>query len=119
MVSISLIFFSKISSINSYTTSTSLTYNNSTVLVNNSVDEQIQITVPNTSSTYSGYTFNIKKISSVGNVKISCNDSATIDGFAEQFLENQYSALTIQTDGSAWYVINSHLVPDDIASIIS
>ena len=108
-----------ISSINSYSVNTSLSFENSTVLVNNSIDEQIQITVPSTGAIYAGHTFNIKKVSSVGNVKISCNDSATIDGFAEQFLENQYSALTIQTDGSAWYVISSHLVPDDIAGIIS
>lgn len=108
-----------ISSINSYSVSTLLTYANSTVLVNNIVDEQIQIIIPSTGIVHTGHTFNIKKISSLGSVKIICNDSTTIDGFIEQFLENKYSSLTIQTDGREWYVISSHLVPDDIAGIIA
>lgn len=108
-----------ISNINKISSTTLLTYDNTTVLINNTINEQIQITIPSTNSSFSGYTFNIKKISNVGTVKIICEDSATIDGFNEQFLLNQYSALTIQTDGEAWYVITSHLVPDDIAGILS
>jgi hypothetical protein len=106
-----------ISAIDTYTVSTSITYENSTVLINNLFNNQIDITIPSTSSTYAGYIFNIKKLSSTGTVKIRCNDDATIDGFAEQFLENKYSSLTIQTDGTSWYVISSHLVPDDLATI--
>lgn len=105
--------------LNKYATSTTLSYDDATVLINNTTDIQVELTIPDTSSLYSGRMFNIKKISSLGNVKITCNDGATIDGFAEQFLENQYSALTIQTDGSDWYVISSHLVPDDISGLLS
>jgi hypothetical protein len=106
------------SSINTYTNDTILTYDNSTVLINNTSNTQINITIPNTSSDFTGRMFNIKKISNVGNVRILCNDGATIDGFDEQFIINKYSGLTIQTDGINWYVISSHLVPDDIAAII-
>jgi hypothetical protein len=105
------------SSLNKYSESTLLSYNDSTVLVNNTVDEQINITIPTTSSIYNGRIFNIKKISNVGNVRIICNDSAQIDNYSEQFLENQYSGLTIQTDGEQWYIISSHIVPEDISSL--
>lgn len=104
--------------INTYTTDVNLTYDNSTVLINNSTAVQVNIVVPSTSGDYSGRIFNIKKISTLGNVRITCNDSATIDGFSEQFIENQNSAMTIQTDGSNWYVLYSHLVPDDIAGVL-
>jgi len=106
------------SAINSYSNNTILTYDNSTVLINNLTNAQINITIPNTSSDYIGRIFNLKKINTLGNVKIVCNDNTTIDGFQEQFLEHINSGITIQTDGIKWYVINSIIVPDDIRNIL-
>lgn len=75
-----------------------------TILCNKS-DGNITITLPAVSGC-SGRIYNIKKIdSSAYTVTIDGNSSETIDGALTQTLTTQYESITIQTDGSAWYII--------------
>lgn len=55
-----------ITPINTVTVSTNLTYTATTVLVNNNVNEDIILTVPDTGIERTGHIFNIKKISNTG-----------------------------------------------------
>lgn len=75
-----------------------------TILCNKS-DGNITITLPAVSGC-SGRIYNIKKIdSSAYTVTIDGNSSETIDGALTQTLTTQYESITIQCDGSAWYII--------------
>ena len=65
----------------------------------------ITITLPAVSGC-SGRIYHIKKIdSSAYTVTIDANSSETIDGALTQTLTTQYESITIQNNGSAWYII--------------
>lgn len=75
-----------------------------TILVN-ATGGNITITLPSASS-LQGSEFNIKKIdSSVNLVTVDGNGSETIDGSTTAIIETQYESITIQSDGSNWYII--------------
>ena len=75
-----------------------------TILCNKS-DCNITITLPAVSGC-SGRIYHIKKIdSSAYTVTIDANSSETIDGALTQTLTTQYESITIQNNGSAWYII--------------
>jgi hypothetical protein len=62
----------------------------------------VTITLPTVTGN-SGYKVNIKRLGTA-NVTIS-PASGTIDGAASQVLSVQYSAYTLTTDGTNWYII--------------
>ena len=58
------------------------------------------------SATVTGRQYTIKKIDSSGNsVAIDGNGSETIDGTTTKSLNLQYDSITIQSDGSNWFII--------------
>ena len=73
-----------------------------TVLVD-STGGATAITLPNV-ATCAGRIYYIKKISSDGNT-ITISGDGNIDGSASATLTNQYKAYTLQSDGSAWWII--------------
>jgi hypothetical protein len=75
-----------------------------TILVSCS-SANITITLPAVAS-YVGRIYNIKKIDATGyTVIIDGNSSETIDGALTQTISTQYETLTIQNNGSSWYII--------------
>ena len=75
-----------------------------TILVSCS-SANITITLPAVAS-YVGRIYNIKKIDATGyTVIIDGNSSETIDGALTQTISTQYETITIQNNGSAWYII--------------
>lgn len=61
------------------------------------------LTLPSGTSAGSGYKFQIKRIGSA-NVTVALS-SGTIDGQATYVLSNNYESVTIQSDGTNYYVI--------------
>lgn len=58
----------------------------------------------------SGYIYVVKKTDSSANaVTVDGSGSETIDGSTTYVLANQYSAVTIQSNGTAWFVIGEVL----------
>lgn len=56
-----------------------------------------------------GYIFVIKKIDSTGNViVVDADGSETIDGQNTQTLDAAQEAMTIQSNGTAWYIIGNY-----------
>ena len=65
----------------------------------------VVITLPVAASSV-GLLYNIKKIDSSANgVTIDANASELIDGALTQIVTKQYVALTIQCDGTGWYIL--------------
>lgn len=65
----------------------------------------ITITLP-AASTSSGKIYNIKKIDASGNnVVIDGNASETIDGATTQTITAQWTNRTIQSNGTAWFIL--------------
>lgn len=61
-------------------------------------------------ATVSGYIYVVKKTdSSVNTVTIDANASETIDGALTRVLSYQYASVTIQSNGSSWFVIGEVL----------
>jgi hypothetical protein len=88
------------------TTSASITLDttNHTILCD-CTSNNITVNLPQT-STASGVLYYIKKIDSSSNtITIDGSTSETIDGETTITLSSQYDSLTIQCDGSAWYII--------------
>jgi hypothetical protein len=75
-----------------------------TVLVD-ATSGNLIITLP-TAVSASGYAFNIKKIdSSVNTVMLDGNGVEVIDGTLTKIISNQYSSITVQSNGTGWYII--------------
>jgi hypothetical protein len=73
-----------------------------TVLAN----ANVTITLPKASIS-AGRVYVVKKITSAaGNVTIDGYGAETIDGAASQNISAQWAKMTIQCDGTAWYIIN-------------
>ena len=90
--------------VTSTTTALTLTSSHYTILCN-ATAAAFTITLP-TAVGISGRTYNIKKTDSSGNaVLIDGNAAETIDGDLTKSLNLQNESITIQTDGSNWYVI--------------
>ena len=74
-------------------------------IICNATSGDITITLP-TASTSTRRTYHIKKIdSSVNTVTIDGDSAETIDDAATQTLNNQYDSITIQSDGTEWWII--------------
>ena len=82
-----------------------LTLGQSTVLVDASAGEVI-LTLP-LANLAPGKFYNIKKIDvNEGNfVRIQRSGSDTIDGETEQIISSQYTTMTIQSNGTNWFII--------------
>lgn len=71
----------------------------------------VTITLPTAASAYSSVTkvgkvYNVKKIDSSGNaVTLDGDGSETIDGAANQSIPTQWMNLTVQSNGSAWFIL--------------
>ena len=53
-----------------------------------------------------GYIFNIKKLDSSANaVTVDGDGSETIDGSTTMIISNQYDSLTVQSDGTEWFIL--------------
>jgi len=89
---------------NTITTGTTLTRSHRTVLCNATA---VAFTVTLPASANSKYQiYEIKKIDSTGNaVTIDGNAAETIDGDLTKSLNLQNESITIQCDGSNWYII--------------
>lgn len=86
-------------SITSVSVNTTLTANHYTVLVSGTTT----ITLPAAAS-HNKRIYNIKNVG-VGTVTIDANASETIDGSLTQVLSLSNSNLTIQCDGTGWYIL--------------
>jgi hypothetical protein len=63
------------------------------------------VTLPAAASN-SGRIYNIKKIDATGNVvTVDANGSETIDGSLSQTLDAQWESITIQSNGTAWFIL--------------
>jgi hypothetical protein len=92
--------------ITTVTGNTTLDASHSTVLVNNT--GSVTITLPAASSV-SRRIYVIKKISAASNdVVIDGNASETIDAATTKTLTLQYSSVTIQSNGTNWFILSSH-----------
>lgn len=84
----------------SYTITTS-----DTVVFANAASAGVTITLP-TASSFTGYRFYVKRTDSSGNsCSVAASGTDTIDGQASVSLAQQYTCLTLVSDGSAWYII--------------
>jgi len=93
--------------ITTVTGNTTLDATHSTVLVNNT--GSVTITLP-AASGKSGWIYTIKKVSAASNdVIIDPNASELLDGSStSKTLTLQWSSITIQCNGTSWFVISSH-----------
>jgi hypothetical protein len=65
----------------------------------------ITVNLPSAASS-TGRVLVVKKIDSSGNaVTIDANGGETIDGATTQAISAQWASLTIQSDGSGWYIL--------------
>jgi hypothetical protein len=89
---------------NTITSGTTLTSSYRTVLCDSSSASFTVTLPPSSNSKYMIYT--IKKIDATGNtVTVDANASELIDGSLTKILNSQYLSVTIQCDGSNWYII--------------
>jgi len=90
--------------VTSTTTALTLTSSHYTVLCN-ATAASFTITLP-TAVGISGRIYNIKKTDSTGNaVTIDGNASELVDGSLTKVLKSQNESITIQCDGSNWYML--------------
>jgi hypothetical protein len=79
--------------------------NTDTVIFADATSGNVTITLP-TASSIAGYRFYVKRIDSSGNTcSIARSGSDTIDGQTSVSVSQQYTSLTVVSDGSAWYII--------------
>jgi len=86
------------------TGSYSLTASDYTIICNNSANRNMNLP---TAVGIAGRIYVIKKISASYTITITAIGSETIDGAASKTLTTQYSQMTVQSDGSNWYVISN------------
>lgn len=80
-----------------------ITANNATILVN-CASESLSTLLPAASSV-SGQQFKIKKIDSSANAAtVTTTSSETIDGATTYSLPDQYDSVTVQSDGTEWWI---------------
>ena len=92
------------SPIKTVTAAYTLTSSDSTVLANAS-SAAFTVTLPD-ATTCSGREYVIKKIDSSANaVTVGVTGTQTIDGASSRSLASQYKYITVQSDGSNWYII--------------
>ena len=78
---------------------------NESTIICDATSGAMTITLPPASGV-PGIFYNIKKIdSSVNAVTVDGADSETIDGATTAVLSSQYASITIQCDGSTWWII--------------
>jgi hypothetical protein len=76
-----------------------------TVIFADATSGNVTITLPAASS-IAGYRFYIKRVDGSGNTcSVARSSSDTIDGQTSVSLPQQYTSLTLVSDGSAWYII--------------
>lgn len=81
-----------------------LTANDCVVLADASAGN-LTLTLP-AANTVSGIQYNLKKIDATGAVvTIEANAAETIDGELQQAISNQYTSMTIVSDGTNWHII--------------
>lgn len=89
-------------------TKTGTTYtitNSDTVIIADATSNSITVTLPVASGS-PGYRFFVKRKDATGNtVTIVRSGSDTIDGATSQTLNQQYTSMTVVSDGSNWYII--------------
>ena len=85
------------------TTTYTITTSDETVLCN-AASAAFTVTLPAASGN-TGVTFNISKIDAVNNVTIEGNGSETINGSLNYILTVQYESVTLQCDGTGWFII--------------
>jgi hypothetical protein len=91
-------------SIVTVTENTTLTGENFTVLVD-ATAANVVITLPAAADNESRL-YNVKKIDAGANtVTADANASETIDGQATQVLTTQYQSMTLQSNGTAWFIV--------------
>lgn len=79
--------------------------NTDTVVFADATSGNVTITLP-TASSITGYRFYVKRIDGSGNsCSIARSSSDTIDGQTSISLSQQYTSLTIVSDGNAWYIV--------------
>lgn len=64
-----------------------------------------QVTLP-TAASITGRQYTIKRINATNNVTVGCAGAETIDGAATKTLGNQWAALTVQSNGTNWIIVN-------------
>ncbi|MFA5004290.1 MAG: hypothetical protein WC498_03390 [Candidatus Saccharimonadales bacterium] len=94
---------------NTFTTSTKTTSysisTNDTAIFANATTGNVTITLP-TASGVAGYRFYIKRIDNSANTcSVARSGTDTIDGQTSLSLDLQYTALSVVSDGSAWYIL--------------
>lgn len=93
-----------VKAITTKTASYTATATDSTILCD-ATSGALTITLPAAASS-SGRIFTIKKIDTSGNsITIDGNGSETIDGATSQNLDTQWEAATVQSNGTAWYIL--------------
>jgi len=74
-------------------------------ILGNAASNAITITLP-TAATSTGIIINIKKIDATGNaVTVDGNGSETIDDTTTAVLTGQYNRVSVQSDGTEWWII--------------
>ena len=78
---------------------------NDTVIIANAASNNVTVTLP-TASTVTGYRYYIKRKDSSANVvTVTRSGSDVIDGASSQTLDQQYTSMTVVSDGANWYII--------------
>lgn len=89
-------------SVSTVTTNTTLTDANGTVLVDTTAGN-VTITLPN-ATTNTGKSFIMKRITAGGNTLTIATGGGTIDGSATVSMPLQYESLTMQSDGTNYWI---------------
>jgi len=67
----------------------------------------LQVTLPSASGLYANALFTIKRINSAANnITVGPTSSQTIDGAATKTLGSQYAWITVQSNGTSWFIIS-------------
>tara|TARA_B100000575_G_scaffold84246_1_gene66437 strand:- start:618 stop:6194 length:5577 start_codon:yes stop_codon:yes gene_type:complete len=90
--------------IETISTDTTLTIMNYTVIVNTN-GGVVNVTLPNNSSSLKGRIYVIKRVGS-NTLNILTQDSANIDGSSTKSITTNYNFITVQSDGTDWYIIS-------------
>ncbi len=64
-----------------------------------------QITLP-TAASIAGRQYTIKRINAANNVTVGCNGAETMDGATTKTLGSQWAAITVQSNGTNWVIVN-------------
>jgi hypothetical protein len=76
-----------------------------TVIFADATSGNVTVTLP-TASSIAGYRFYVKRIDGSANTcSVARSSSDTIDGQTSVSIPQQYTSLTLVSDGSAWYII--------------